>query len=31
MTLEEIGALFGLTRQRISRLLQDARDAAQET
>ncbi|MCF6506858.1 hypothetical protein E9549_05480 [Blastococcus sp. MG754426] len=25
MTLEEIGALFGLTRQRISRLLQDAR------
>jgi Sigma-70, region 4 len=24
MTLEEIGALFGLTRQRISRLLQEA-------
>ncbi|WP_236833843.1 sigma factor-like helix-turn-helix DNA-binding protein [Blastococcus sp. KM273129] len=24
MTLEEIGVLFGLTRQRISRLLQDA-------
>lgn len=28
MTLEEIGALFGLTRQRISRLLQDAANVA---
>lgn len=27
MTLEEIGALFGLTRQRISRLLQEAAGA----
>ena len=26
MTLEEIGGFFGLTRQRISRLLQDAAD-----
>lgn len=28
MTFEEIGSFFGLTRQRISRLLQDAADAA---
>ena len=30
MTLEGIGTLFGLTRQRISRLLQEAPDAAVE-